>query len=125
MLTGLPNFLQQNQWPFPVAVIGGGLLAGLVALHLRRRDHAPFRHRGLHRDVRVSRHRQQRLFELGNRDGGHQLDHRRAERGQSWVAWAFVIGALILRLPFQMSRCGIMLRASRDDDVAAKSSRSA
>ncbi len=39
-----------------------------------------------------------------------------------WVAWAFVIGALVLAFAFQVSRWGIMLRASRDDEVAAKSS---
>lgn len=32
MLTGLPNFLQTAQWPFPVDVITGGVLAAVVAL---------------------------------------------------------------------------------------------
>lgn len=39
-----------------------------------------------------------------------------------WVAWAFAIGALVLAYLFQVSRYGLMLRASRDDEVAAKSS---
>ena len=32
MLTGLPDFLQSEQYPFPVVVLGAGLLAAAVAL---------------------------------------------------------------------------------------------
>ena len=38
------------------------------------------------------------------------------------MAWAFAVGTLVVAYVFQVSRFGLMLRASRDDEVAAKSS---
>ncbi len=76
MLTGLPDFLQQNQYGFLPDVAGGGLLAAAIALTLGA---AIMRLSG----IRISCHREQRLFELGIGHGGNELDHRRADRGRA------------------------------------------
>jgi branched-chain amino acid transport system permease protein len=122
MLTGLPDFLQQNQYGFLPAVAGGGLLAGLVALILGT---AIMRLSGIAGSIAT--------FAFLAIVNSVYSNWESVTAGTSsiigvpnvvgpWVAWAFVIGALVLAFAFQVSRWGIMLRASRDDEVAAKSS---
>jgi branched-chain amino acid transport system permease protein len=122
MLTGLPDFLQQNQYGFLPAVAGGGLLAGAVALLL---GFAIMRLSGIAGSIAT--------FAFLAIVNSVYSNWESVTAGTSsiigvptvvgpWVAWAFAIGALVAAYLFQVSRFGLMLRASRDDEVAAKSS---
>lgn len=122
MLTGLPDVLQSNQYGFLPAVAGGGLLAGLVALILGA---AIMRLSGIAGSIAT--------FAFLAIVNSVYSNWESVTAGTSsiigvptvvgpWVAWAFAIGALIVGYGFQISRFGLMLRASRDDEVAAKSS---
>jgi len=122
MLTGLPDWLQEGQFGFLPAVAGGGLLAGLVALVL---GSAIMRLSGIAGSIAT--------FAFLAIVNSVYSNWESVTAGTSsiigvptvvgpWVAWAFAIGALVLAHLFQVSRFGLMLRASRDDEVAAKSS---
>ena len=122
MLTGLPDFLQENQYGFLPAVGGGGLLAGAVALILGT---AIMRLSGIAGSIAT--------FAFLAIVNSVYSNWESVTAGTSsiigvpnvvgpWVAWAFAIGALVVAYVFQVSRFGVMLRASRDDEVAAKSS---
>jgi len=122
MLTGLPQFLQDNQYDFLPAVAGGGLLAALVALLL---GSAIMRLSGIAGSIAT--------FAFLAIVNSVYSNWESVTAGTSsiigvptvvgpWVAWAFAIGTLVLAFVFQVSRFGLMLRASRDDEVAAKSS---
>jgi branched-chain amino acid transport system permease protein len=122
MLTGLPDFLQQNQYGFLPAVAGAALLAGLVALILGA---AIMRLSGIAGSIAT--------FAFLAIVNSVYSNWESVTAGTSsiigvpnvvgpWVALAFAIGALVVAFAFQVSRFGIMLRASRDDEVAAKSS---
>jgi branched-chain amino acid transport system permease protein len=122
MLTGLPDFLQQNQYGFLPAVAGGGLLAGLVALVIGT---AIMRLSGIAGSIGTFA-----FLAIVNSVYSNWESVTAATSSiigvptvvGPWVAWAFAIGALVLAYVFQVSRFGLMLRASRDDEVAAKSS---
>jgi branched-chain amino acid transport system permease protein len=122
MLTGLPDFLQSSQYGFLPAVAGGGLLAGAVALLLGA---AIMRLSGIAGSIAT--------FAFLAIINSVYSNWESVTAGTSsiigvpnvvgpWVAWAFAIGALVLAYLFQVSRFGLMLRASRDDEVAARSS---
>ena len=122
MLTGLPDFLQQNQYPFLSAVVGGGLLAGLVALIV---GSAIMRLSGIAGSIAT--------FAFLAIVNSIYSNWESVTAGTSsiigvpnvvgpWVAWAFAIGTLVFAYAYKVSRFGLMLRASRDDEVAAKSS---
>ncbi len=122
MLTGLPEFLQDNQYPFLAAVLGGGLLAAFVALVLGA---AIMRLSGIAGSIAT--------FAFLAIVNSVYSNWESVTAGTSsiigvpnvvgpWVAWAFTLGTLVLAYVFQVSRFGMMLRASRDDEVAAKSS---
>jgi branched-chain amino acid transport system permease protein len=121
MLTGLPGFLTQDQYPFMVAVAGAGVLAAVVALLFGA---AIIRLTGIAASIATF------AFLAGvnslywNWDsvtGGASSIIGIPTIGESWVFFAFVAFAIVSALLFQESRWGLMLRASRDDEVAAKS----
>ncbi len=122
MLTGLPDFLQNNQYGFLPAVAGGGLLAAFVALLL---GSAIMRLSGIAGSIATF------AFLAIVQSVYSNWESVTAATSSiigvptvvgPWVAWLFAIGALVLAYVFQISRFGLMLRASRDDEVAAKSS---
>jgi branched-chain amino acid transport system permease protein len=113
MLTGLPDFLQQNQYGFLPAVAGGALLAGLVAFVLGA---AIMRLSGIAGSIAT--------FAFLAIVNSVYSNWESVTAGTSsiigvpnvvgpWVAWAFAIGALVVAFAFQVSRFG---------EVAAKSS---
>jgi branched-chain amino acid transport system permease protein len=122
MLTGLPDFLQLKQYDFLPAVAGGGFLAGLVALLL---GSAIMRLSGIAGSIATFA-----FLAIVNSVYSNWESVTAATSSiigvptvvGPWVAWAFAIGTLVLAYLFQISRFGLMLRASRDDEVAAKSS---
>jgi branched-chain amino acid transport system permease protein len=122
MLTGLPDFLQQNQYGFLPAVAGGGLLAAAVALVLGQ---AIMRLSGIAGSIATFA-----FLAIVNSVYSNWESVTAATSSiigvptvvGPWVAWAFATGALAMASYFQVSRFGLMLRASRDDEVAAKSS---
>ena len=122
MLTGLPDFLQLNQYGFLPAVAVGGALAGLVALVLGA---AIMRLSGIAGSIAT--------FAFLAIVNSVYSNWESVTAGTSsiigvptvvgpFVALAFALGALVVAFVFQVSRFGLMLRASRDDEVAAKSS---
>jgi branched-chain amino acid transport system permease protein len=122
MLTGLPDFLQNNQYGFLPAVAGGGLLAAFVALLL---GSAIMRLSGIAGSIATF------AFLAIVQSVYSNWESVTAATSSiigvptvvgPWVAWMFAIGALVVAFAFQVSRFGLMLRASRDDEVAAKSS---
>jgi len=122
MLTGLPDFLQQNQYGFLPAVAGGGLLAGAVALVLGA---AIMRLSGIAGSIATFA-----FLAIVNSVYSNWESVTAATSSiigvpnvvGPWVAWMFTLGTLVVAFAFQVSRFGLMLRASRDDEVAAKSS---
>ena len=122
MLTGLPDWLQQNQFGFLPAVAGGGMLAGAVALVF---GVAVMRLSGIAGSIAT--------FAILAIVNSVYSNWESVTAGTSsivgvpnvvgpWVALAFAIGTMVVAYIFQISRFGVMLRASRDDEVAAKSS---
>jgi len=122
MLTGLPDMLQQNQYGFLPAVAGGGLLAGAVALVF---GSAIMRLSGIAGSIAT--------FAMLSIVNSVYSNWESVTAGTSsivgvptvvgpWVALAFALGTMAVAYAFQVSRFGLMLRASRDDEVAAKSS---
>lgn len=122
MLTGLPDFLQNNEYGFLPAVAGAAALTGLVALIVGA---AIMRLSGIAGSIAT--------FALLAIINSVYSNWETVTAGTSsiigvpnvvgpWVACAFAIGTLVLTFVFQVSRFGLMLRASRDDEVAAKSS---
>jgi branched-chain amino acid transport system permease protein len=121
MLTGLPGFLTHDQYPFIVAVTGGGVLAAAVALLFGA---AIIRLTGIAASIATF------AFLAGVNSLYWNWDSVTAGASSiigiptvtdSWVFFAFVAFAILCALLFQESRFGLMLRASRDDEVAAKS----
>ena len=122
MLTGLPMFLRANRYPMLVAVFGGGLLAGAVALAFGT---AIMRLSGIAASIATF------AFLIVVNSIYANWDNVTAGTSSMvgiptlvgpWVSFAFVVIAVILAYVFQMSGVGLMLRATRDDAVAAASS---
>lgn len=120
MLTGLPLFVQEQQWSPIVGVIAGAGFAAFVALIIgavivRLSDIAASIATFAFMIV-VNR-------VYANWDsvtGGVAPLTNIPGFGGLWTAFAFVALASVLALLFQRSRYGLMLKASRDDDVAAR-----
>jgi branched-chain amino acid transport system permease protein len=122
MLTGLPDFLQQNQYPFLPAVFGGGLLAAVVALIVGA---AIMRLSGIAGSIATFAFLSIVYSVYSNWESVTAATSSIVGVPNvvgPWVAWAFAIGTLVVAFFFQVSRFGMMLKASRDDEVAAKSS---
>jgi branched-chain amino acid transport system permease protein len=122
MLQGLPAFLQENQYPFFVAVAGALALPALVALFLGM---ALMRLSGMAASIATF------AFLIIVNSVYSNWDSVTAGVSSiigiptvvgPWTAYAFAILAILVAYLFQISRFGLMLRASRDDDVAASAS---
>jgi branched-chain amino acid transport system permease protein len=121
MLSGLPPFLKQASYPFLAAVSGGGVLAGAVALVFGA---AIMRLSGMAASIATFAFLVIVNSLYSNWDavtaGGSSIVGVPTVVGP-WTALAFVVGALFAAYYFQISGYGLMLRASRDDKVAAQS----
>jgi branched-chain amino acid transport system permease protein len=122
MLTGLPVFLQQAQYPFLVAVGGGALLAALVALVFGA---AIMRLSGIAASIAT--------FAFLAIVNNIYSNWESVTAGVSsiigiptvvdpWISLAFALASVVIAFWFKGSRFGLMLRATRDDPVAAKAS---
>lgn len=122
MLSGLPVFLQENQYPFAFAIIGATLLPALVALLL---GIALMRLSGTAASIATFAVLMIVNSVYANWDsvtaGSSSIIGIPTVVGP-WVAVGFAAGAVIVAYLFQVSRLGLMLRASRDDEVAARAS---
>jgi branched-chain amino acid transport system permease protein len=122
MLTGLPDFLRNEQYPFLAAVTCGAVLAAAVAFAL---GSAIMRLSGIAGSIATFAFLAIVNSVYANWEtvtaGGSSLIGMPTVVGP-WTAWVFAIGAVVLTYAFQHSRYGLTLRASRDDEVAAKSS---
>jgi len=122
MLTGLPEFLQEAQYPFLVAVGGAGVLAAVVALLFGA---AVIRMSGIAASIATFA-----FLAIVNSVYSNWDSVTAATSSiigiptvsSPWIFFAFAIFAIVCAFLFQESRYGLMLRASRDDEVAAKSS---
>ncbi|GAB4066794.1 branched-chain amino acid ABC transporter permease [Ancylobacter sonchi] len=122
MLSGLPVFLQENQYPFVFAILGATLLPALVALLLGA---ALMRLAGTAASIATFAVLMIVNSVYANWDsvtaGSSSIIGIPTVVGP-WVAVGFAAGAVITAYLFQISRLGLMLRASRDDEVAARAS---
>jgi branched-chain amino acid transport system permease protein len=122
MLSGLPTFLQDNQYPF-LAAIGGSLaLPAAVALGLGL---AIMRLSGTASSIATF------AFLIIVNSVYSNWDSVTAGVSSiigiptvvgPWTAYMFAALAILAAYLFQISRIGLMLRASRDDEVAARAS---
>jgi branched-chain amino acid transport system permease protein len=122
MLTGLPDWLQNGQFPFPYAVVGGMILAALVAIVLGA---AIMRLSGIAASIATFAFLMIVNSVYSNWDsvtGGTSSIIGIPTVVGPWVAFAFAAGAILLAYAFKVSRYGLMLRATREDEVAAKAS---
>jgi len=122
MLTGLPSFLQDEQYPFLVAQAGAALLPAVVALPL---GSAIMRLRGIAASIATFAFLiiiQSFYSNWDSVTAGASSLARLPTIVDPWIGLVFAVGAIAVAYLFQISRWGLMLRASRDDDVAAKAS---
>ncbi|GGC44888.1 branched-chain amino acid ABC transporter permease [Chelatococcus reniformis] len=122
MLSGLPAFLQEHQYPFLVATAGALLLAMAVAFVLGL---AIMRLSGTAASIATF------AFLIIVNSVYSNWDSLTAGVSSiigiptvvgSFTAYAFAALAILVAYLFQISRFGLMLRASRDDEVAARAS---
>ncbi len=122
MLTGLPAMLQENTYSFAAAVLWSGLMAAAVALFLGA---AIMRLSGLAASIATFAFLAIVFSVYSNWEsvtGGTSSVIGIPTVVGPWIALGFVCAAIVAAYAFQVSRLGLMLRASRDDDVAAASS---
>jgi branched-chain amino acid transport system permease protein len=120
MLTGLPRFLQDEQYPFVVAQAGATILPAIVALALGA---AIMRLRGIAASIATFAFLMIVQSFYSNWDSvtaGASSLARLPTIVDPWIGLVFAVAAIAVAYLFQISRWGLMLRASRDDDVAAK-----
>jgi branched-chain amino acid transport system permease protein len=122
MLTGLPAFLQNAQYPFLVSVGGAGALAasaalifGAVVIHMSgvAASIATFAFLVIVNSVYSN-------WESVTAATSSLIGIPTVS--SPWIFFAFAVFAMACAFVFQESRFGLMLRASRDDEVAAKAS---
>lgn len=122
MLSGLPMFLQENQYPFLVAVAGGGVVAALVGLVL---GGIILRLSGIAASIATFA-----FLAIVNNVYSNWDTVTAATSSiigipvevDPYVALAFALVAIAIAFWFKETRVGLMLRASRDDGVAARAS---
>jgi branched-chain amino acid transport system permease protein len=122
MLTGLPEFLQDNQYPFMVSVVGAGALAAVIALIFGA---AVIRMSGVVASIATFA-----FLAIVNSVYSNWESVTAATSSligiptvsSPWIFFAFAVFVMACAFIFQESRYGLMLRASRDDEVAARSS---
>lgn len=122
MLAGLPAFLQQNQYPFLVAVAGALVLPAAVAIVL---GWAIMRLSGTAASIATF------AFLIIVNSVYSNWDSVTAGVSSivgiptvvgPWIAYLFAALAVVVAFAFQLTRLALMLRASRDDEVAARAS---
>ncbi len=122
MLQGLPSVLQDNQWPFPVAMAGAIALPALVAALFGL---AIMRLAGTAASIATF------AFLIIVNSVYSNWDSVTAGVSSiigiptvvgPWTALGFAAVAIGVAYLFQVSRFGLLLRASREDDVAARAS---
>lgn len=122
MLAGLPAFLQENQYPFLLSIAGAMLLPAAVALLLGA---AIMRLSGTAASIATF------AFLIIVNSVYSNWDSVTAGVSSiigiptvvgPWTAYVFAALAILVAYLFQISRYGLMLRASRDDEVAARAS---
>lgn len=122
MLSGLPTFLQDNQYPFLLATAGALVLPAVVALCL---GIAIMRLNGTAASIATF------AFLIIVNSVYSNWDSVTAGVSSiigiptvvgPWTAYVFAALAILVAYLFQISRFGLMLRASRDDEVAARAS---
>jgi branched-chain amino acid transport system permease protein len=122
MLSGLPTFLQDNQYPFLVAIAGSLALPAAAALCL---GVAIMRLSGTAASIATF------AFLIIVNSVYSNWDSVTAGVSSiigiptvvgPWTAYIFAALAILVAYLFQISRFGLMLRASRDDEVAARAS---
>lgn len=122
MLSGLPTLLQENQYPFLVAIGLSILLPAATALLLGT---AIMRLSGTAASIATF------AFLIIVNSVYSNWDSVTAGVSSiigiptvvgPWTAYALAVLAILVAYFFQISRLGLMLRASRDDEVAAKAS---
>ena len=122
MLQGLPELLQENQFSFPLAMAGAILLPAIVALLF---GFAILRLNGIAASIATFAFLIIVNSIYSNWDsvtaGVSSLIGIPTPVGP-WVALAFAAGGILVAHLFQMSRYGLLLRATREDGVAAKAS---
>jgi branched-chain amino acid transport system permease protein len=120
MLQGLPDILAQNQWPFPVAMAGAVVLPAVVAFLFGL---AIMRLNGIAASIATFAFLIIVNSVYSNWDsvtaGVSSLVGIPTAVGP-WGAFAFASAGVIVAYLFQISRYGLMLRATREDNVAAK-----
>lgn len=122
MLTGLPDFLQEAEYPFLVAQAGAAALPAVVALVFGA---AIMRLRGIAASIATFAFLiivQSFYSNWDSVTAGASSLARLPTVVDPWVGLAFAVGAIAVAYLFQVSRWGLMLRASRDDVVAARAS---
>jgi branched-chain amino acid transport system permease protein len=122
MLTGLPEFLQEAQYPFIVSVACGGVLAAVVAFLFGA---VVIRMSGVAASIATFA-----FLIIVNSVYSNWESVTAATSSligiptvsSPWIFFGFAVYAIACAFLFQESRYGLMLRASRDDEIAAKSS---
>src|ERR1700686_4848674 len=122
MLSGLPTFLQENQYPFLVAMAGSLVLPAAVALCLGA---AIMRLSGTAASIATFAFLIIVNSVYSNWDsvtaGVSSIIGIPTVAGP-WTTYLFAVLAILAAYLFQISRFGLMLRATRDDEVAARAS---
>lgn len=122
MLQGLPDFLAQNQWPFWFAMIGATILPAAVALLFGL---ATLRLNGIAASIATFAFLIIVNSVYSNWDsvtaGVSSLVGIPTPVGP-WLAFAFASAGVVIAYLFQISPYGLMLRATREDTVAASAS---
>jgi branched-chain amino acid transport system permease protein len=122
MLSGLPSFLQDNQYPFLVAMAGSLVLPAVVALCLGA---AIMRLSGTAASIATFAFLIIVNSVYSNWDsvtaGVSSIIGIPTVAGP-WTTYVFAVLAILVAYLFQISRFGLMLRATRDDEVAARAS---
>ena len=121
-LPGLPEYLKTTSQPFLVGIVGGAALAGAVALVVG----APLmRLRGIGASIATFALLAIINTVYGNWDSvtaGASSIANIPVVVSYWVAAIFAIAAIWIAYAYQQSKYGLMLRAVRDDEVAANAS---
>jgi len=120
MLQGLPDILAQNQWPFPIAMAGAVILPSIVAFLFGL---TILRLNGIAASIATFAFLIIVNSVYSNWDsvtaGVSSLVGIPTAVGP-WVAFACASVGIVIAYLFQITRYGLMLRATREDDVAAR-----
>ena len=125
ILPGLPQFLKDAIYPFPVPMLMGAALAAIVALVF---GFPVMRLSGIAASIAtfaflVVINSVYSNWELRSPPGRVQLSD--TDFRQPMGGLAFVCVSIVVACVFQRSQIGLMLRASRDDEIAARASAAA